>query len=101
MIKEEICCNCSKNSRFGGRVNGENNYYCNDCIRKIDESGINYWKKCSFDEFMSKISKKPLHYSETPMADGIRETLREIGVDVPDRKQRRKKNNHSTGVSKK
>jgi hypothetical protein len=35
------------------------------------------------------------------MADGIRETLREIGVDVPDRKQRRKKNNHSTGVSKK
>ena len=90
MIKEEVCHYCNKASKFGGRVNGGKNYYCLKCIKKINDSKIDYWKECSFDEFLESIPTKNRKDSETPFADHIREELRKAGVYVPERKRRRK-----------
>ena len=90
MIKEEICNYCNEASKFGGRVNGGKNYYCLKCIKKINDSKIDYWKECSFDEFLESIPTKNRKDSETPCADHIREELRKAGVYVPERKRRRK-----------
>ena len=92
MIKEELCNYCNEASKFGGRVNGGKNYYCLKCIKKINDSKIDYWKECSFDEFLESIPTKNRKDSETPFADHIREELRKAGVDVPERKQRKKSN---------
>ena len=90
LIKEELCNYCSEASKFGGRVNGGKNYYCLKCIKKINDSKIDYWKECSFDEFLESIPTKNRKDSETPFADHIREELRKAGVYVPERKRRRK-----------
>ena len=92
MIKEEICKYCNEESKFGGRVNGGKNYYCIKCISKIEESEIDYWKDCSFEDFLQNFPRvKPRSYSETPFADSIRRTLTQMGIDVPKRKSRRKR----------
>ena len=92
MINEETCNYCNEKSKFGGRVNGGNNYYCIKCIYKIEESKIDYWKDYSFDEFLQNFPQtKPRSYSETPFADSIRRTLAQMGIDVPKRKSRRKR----------
>ena len=92
MIKEEICTHCNEESKFGGRVNGGTNYYCMKCVSKIEESEIDYWKDCSFEDFLQTFPRtKPRSYSETPFADSIRHTLAQMGIDVPKRKSRRKR----------
>jgi hypothetical protein len=60
------------------------------CIKKINDSKIDYWRDCSFEEFLSSIPIKNRSDSETPFADHIREELRKAGVYVPERKRRRK-----------
>ena len=90
MIKEEVCNYCNEASKFGGRVNGGKNYYCLKCIKKINDSKMDYWKDCPFDEFLESIPTKNRKDSETPFADHIREELRKAGVYVPERKRRRK-----------
>ena len=92
MIKEEVCNYCNEASKFGGRVNGGKNYYCLKCIKKINDSKMDYWKDCSFDEFLESIPTKNRKDSETPFADHIREELRKAGVYVPERKRRRRRN---------
>ena len=92
MNKEELCNYCNEASKFGGRVNGGKNYYCLKCIKKINDCKIDYWKDCSFDEFLESIPTKNRKDSETPFADHIREELRKAGVYVPERKRRRKRN---------
>ena len=90
MMKKDVCCYCNELSQFCSRVNGGENYYCNRCIQKIEESEIDYWKECSFGEFLGKISKDTSD-SETPFADHIRGIWKEMGYDVPERKRRKKK----------
>ena len=51
---------------------------------------MDYWKDCSFDDFLGSIPIKNRRESETPFADHIREELRKAGVYVPERKRRRK-----------
>jgi len=58
MIDEDnVCCMCGT-TKFIGRVNTGEKYYCNSCMRKIDESGMDYWKPCSFVDFFENWSKK-------------------------------------------
>jgi len=90
MIEENVCCYCNEASQYCSRVNGGNNYYCMKCIAKIEELGMDYWKNCSFEEFLGRISTKNRKNSETPFADHIREELKKSGIDVPARKRRRK-----------
>ena len=64
MIKEKICNYCNEESKFGGRVNGGNNYYCIKCISKIEESKIDFWKDCSFEEFLQNFLQRKGRYPE-------------------------------------
>jgi len=57
MIDEEkVCCMCGT-AKFVGLVNTGKKYYCNSCMKKINESGMDYWKPCSmiegFENFLS------------------------------------------------
>ena len=89
-MTENVCCYCNEMNPYCSRVNGGNNYYCIKCISKIEESKIDYWKDCSFEEFLQNFPRvKPTSYSETPFADSIRHTLAQMGIDVPKRKSRR------------
>ena len=45
----EECCMCGT-TKFVGLVNTSKKYYCNSCIKKINDSGIDYWKPCSMEE---------------------------------------------------
>ncbi len=88
---ENMCHNCNQIYEFCDKVYGGINFYCNDYICKINESGVDSWVECSFVEFLDSIPRKVRGYSETPMADGIQETLRVMGIYVPERKRRKQK----------
>ena len=91
-MTENVCCYCNEITQYCSRVNAGKNYYCLKCISKIEESKIDYWKDCSFEEFLQTFPRtKPRSYSETPFADSIRRTLTQMGIDVPKRKSRRKR----------
>ena len=91
-MTENVCCYCNEIDQYCSRVNGGKNYYCMKCIKKIEESKMDYWKDCSFEEFLQNFPQsKPRSYSETPFADSIRRTLAQMGIDVPKRKSRRKR----------
>ena len=91
MVEENVCCYCNEANQYCSRVNAGTNYYCMKCIAKIEKLGIDYWKDCSFDEFLGSIPTKNRRDSETPLADHIREELKKAGVDVPERKRKRKR----------
>jgi len=90
MIEGNVCCNCNEFSKNASRINAGKNYYCMKCVAKINDSKMDYWKECSFGEFLGKISKDTSD-SETPFADHFREVWKEMGYDVPERKRRKKK----------
>ena len=47
MIDEKpFCCMCGMD-KFVGRVNTGEKYYCNRCMKKINDSGMDYWKPCT------------------------------------------------------
>ena len=91
MVEEHICCYCNEKNQYCSPVNAGKNYYCLKCIQKIEDSKMDYWKDCSFDDFLGSIPIKNRRESETPFADHIREELRKSGMDVPERKGRRKR----------
>ena len=91
MVEENVCCYCNEKNQYCSRVNAGKNYYCLKCIKKIEYSKMDYWKDCSFDEFLGSIPTKNRKDSETPFADHIREELRKVGGHIPERKHRRKK----------
>jgi len=37
-------------TKFIGIVNTGKKYYCNSCMKKINESSMDYWKPCSMEE---------------------------------------------------
>ena len=91
MNEDKICCVCNEHKRFLARINGGKNYYCTKCSTKIRQSGMKYFKDCSFVNFLESINddKPPRPYSNTPMADGLRRAWAEMGIDT--RKKLKKK----------
>ena len=78
MIDEDkVCCMCGT-TKFIGRVNAGEKFYCNSCMKKINESGMDYWKPCSQVEFFeSMLSHMRKEEKKRPrnMFNNIRETL--------------------------
>ena len=75
------CCICNENKRFLARVNAGKKLYCIQCEAKISkEYGTDYWKPCSFQEFMEAFSSSLQKGKRKPanMFNNIRETLRQI-----------------------
>ena len=69
--EEPLCCMCGT-SKFVGIVNTGKKYYCNACMRKINDSGMDYWKPCSMEEgFANFLSTRKKQYS-------VKEQLRQI-----------------------
>ncbi|MGY5152036.1 MAG: hypothetical protein ACW9XA_07190 [Candidatus Nitrosopumilus sp. bin_6a] len=52
--EEKVCCMCGT-TKFIGRVNTGEKYYCNRCIKKINDSGMDYWKSCTQIEFFESV----------------------------------------------
>ena len=80
--EEDSCCMCGT-TKFIGRINMGEKFYCNACQRKItDEYGADYFKPCSQVEFFSSMvshMKKHDDDDEPPsMFKSLRRTLREI-----------------------
>jgi len=82
MIDEEpLCCMCGT-TKFIGRINMGEKFYCNACQRKItEEYGPDFWKPCSFGDFMEKMSDsigEKGSWRKANMFTNIRKTLRRI-----------------------
>jgi len=86
MIDEErLCCMCGTD-KFVGRVNAGKKYYCNACMRKINDSGMNYWKECSQVEFFENMlsdMRKGSNRKSKNMFSNIKETLRQTKEESP------------------
>ena len=52
----DSCCMCDT-TKFVGRINTGSKFYCNRCIKKINDSGMDYWKECTHLEFFESMSK--------------------------------------------
>ncbi len=77
---ERACCMCGTH-KFVGRVNAGKKYYCNACMKKINDSGMNYWKPCSQVEFFENMlsdMRKGSNRKSKNMFSNINETLRKI-----------------------
>ena len=56
-FKDRVCCICNEHKKFLGRINAGQKLYCMQCQTKITkEYGMDYWKPCSFQEFMEAFS---------------------------------------------
>jgi hypothetical protein len=72
------CCMCGT-TKFVGRVNTGEKYYCNSCMKKINDSGMDYWKSCSNTEFFdSMLSHMKNRETNTENWSGLKKQLREI-----------------------
>jgi len=81
LFKDRVCCICDKHKKFLARINAGKKLYCMQCEAKIKkEYGSNYFKPCSFVDFLENIGsdKPPRPYSDTPMADGLRRAFAKI-----------------------
>ncbi len=97
MNEDKICCVCNEHKRFLARINGGKNYYCTKCSTKIRQSGMKYFKDCSFVDFLESINddKPPRPYSDTPMADGLRRAWAEMGIKDTRKKSVKKRTSRS------
>ena len=85
MIDEEkSCCMCGT-TKFIGRINTGEKYYCNACQKKItEEYGPDFWKPCSQVEFFESMlshMKKDKDDGPPSMFKNIRRVLREAKED--------------------
>jgi len=72
--------------KFVGRVNAGKKYYCNACMKKINDSGMDYWKPCSQVEFFENMlsdmrgerDRKPRN-----MFSSLRKTLEDSKSESP------------------
>ena len=77
---ERVCCICGEYKKFLARINAGKKYYCMQCETKINkEYGPNYWKECSFVEFLENASSSIKNKDDGPpnMFKNIRKTLSE------------------------
>ena len=89
MDEEKVCCMCNEKKKFLARINAGKKYYCMECEAKINKSGMDYWKSCSFVEFLENVpSSRTKRNSRTSnMLTGLKEQLRQIDEEES-------KNNH-------
>lgn len=94
MNEDKVCCVCLEYKKFLGRINGGKNYYCVGCSTKIIKSKMDYFKDCSFENFLESINddKPPRAHSNTPMADGLRRAWNEMGIDTKKKSKKKKEN---------
>ena len=92
MIDEEkVCCMCNKHKKFLARINAGQKLYCMQCETKItEEYGSDYWKPCSFQEFMEVFSSSIHKGKRKPanMFDNIRETLRKFDDEAKNKENK-------------
>jgi len=56
-FKDRVCCICYEHKKFLGSVNAGKKLYCTQCQAKITkEYGSDYWKPCSFEEFLESMT---------------------------------------------
>ena len=56
LFKDRVCCVCDEHKKFLARPNAGQKLYCIECKEKITkEYGTDYWKPCSFEEFLNSI----------------------------------------------
>ena len=83
-FKDRVCCICNEHKKFLARPNAGQKLYCMQCKAKITkEYGMNYWKPCSFQEFMEAFSFSIHKEKRKPanMFNNLRETLRKFDDD--------------------
>ena len=81
MSEEKVCCICNEHKKFLGRINAGQKLYCMQCQAKItEEYGMDYWKPCSFQEFMEAFSSSIKKGKRKPanMFNNLRETLQKF-----------------------
>jgi len=79
--EEKVCCICNEHKKFLGRINAGQKLYCMQCQARITrEYGTDYWKPCSFQEFLEATlsSRKKGKRKPVNMFNNLRETLRQI-----------------------
>jgi len=71
---------CNEKKKFLARVNAGKKYYCMKCEAKINKSGMDYWKPCSFTEFLENVSssRKTRWSRSSNMITALREQIRQI-----------------------
>lgn len=66
-------------TKFIGRVNTGEKFYCNACMKKINDSGMDYWKSCTQVEFLdSMVSHMKNREPSTENWSGLKKQLQEI-----------------------
>jgi len=83
MSEERVCCMCGTH-KFVGRINAGKKHYCNACVRKINDSGMDYWKPCSQVEFFENMlddMRKGSNRKSGNMYSNWKETLQQIGKE--------------------
>ena len=88
MIDEEpLCCMCGT-SKFIGRVNTGEKYYCNTCMKKINDSGMDYWKPCTQVEFFESMlshMRKGKNRKPSNMLSSLREQFEKFEKEDDDK----------------
>ncbi len=88
MIDEEpLCCMCGT-SEFIGRVNTGEKYYCNTCMKKINDSGMDYWKPCTQVEFFESMlshMRKGKNRKPSNMLSSLREQFEKFEKEDDDK----------------
>jgi hypothetical protein len=85
--EEDSCCMCGT-TKFIGRINMGDKFYCNACQAKITrEHGPDYWKSCSSADFFEKMSDsmgEKGSWRKSNMFTNLRKTLQETDKDTAD-----------------
>jgi len=80
-LQDRVCCICNEHKKFLARPNAGKKLYCIQCTTKINkEYGQNYWKPCSFVEFLKNMSDsmgKKVSNRPPNMFNNIRDTLQQ------------------------
>jgi len=78
--------------QFVGLVNTGKKYYCNSCMRKINESSMDYWKPCSQVEFFQSMLShmKKRNSKKSNMFTNLKEQLRQIDKEAKNKKYQRR-----------
>ena len=88
MIDEDkVCCMCGI-TKFIECINTGERYYCNVCMKKINDSGMDYWKPCTqvkFFESMLSHMRKGNNRKSTNILTGLKEQFRQFDEDSKDR----------------
>jgi len=83
MNKERVCCICNEYKKFLGSINAGKKLYCMKCQNKITkEYGNDYWKPCTFEEFLKSASSQHKKSSNPRnMFSNMRETIQKMKED--------------------